>query len=284
MKKASLTKTIKQSEQGFTLVEVMLVLGIAGLMLVGLIGGTFASIARQRYNDSVNDLVAYLSRMYSEVISPKSFGAGNSFTEAILGKVLVFGYDYGNTEDNNSVFSATLIGNAQSSYADNADFLTEIMSSTTDISLFCGNAEQGSSVEQYTPLWEAELKQANDIPDYDGYYTAQYDQPLRGTIIIARTPSSSAVHTIYAPELTYDLKNNCTSSNASANTAFRDNIEQQRSWPGVNDYYRISDAVGICIKSDNSAVTREVRIAADGRNTSAIWLRDTDDGDNRCQN
>lgn len=279
--------------QGFTLVEVMLVLGIAGLMLVGLIGGTFASIARQRYNDTMNDFVEYLTRIYSEVASPKSFGSGNSLTEAILGKVLVFGYDYGNADDNRSVFSATLIGNANGGFSDNADFLTEIMSANTDARLFCGNAEQGTSVQQYTPLWQAELKQANDIPDYPGFYTARYDQPFRGTIIIARTPSSSAVHTIYAPgaEFTYNLKYGCTPEDDSANSqtsasGFRYHIEQQRNWPDVNKYYRISDATGICIKSDNSAVSREVRIAADGRNASAIWLRDTDstdDGGNKCQ-
>lgn len=280
MKKNSiLTQTIKQTEAGFTIVEVMLVLGIAGLMLVGLIGGTFASIARQRYNDSINDFAEYLSRIYSEVASPKTFGAGAS-SEAILGKVLVFGY-----KDNDpSVYSVTLAGDVLVGYSDNASFMDELMSERTKARLVCGDSSRESSVEAYTPLWEASLRQANDIPNYPGKYTAEFDRQFKGTIIIARTPSSSAVHTIYAPELTYNLEEECTTTNHNASTQFNADLAAQRADNPfrVINYYN-TEAVGICIKSDNSTVSREIRIAADGRNTSAIWVRDTDDGDNRCE-
>ena len=39
--------------QGFTMLEVTLVLALTGLLLIGLLGGTAAAIQTQRYNDSV---------------------------------------------------------------------------------------------------------------------------------------------------------------------------------------------------------------------------------------
>lgn len=280
-----------KTKSGFTLVEVTLVLGIAGLMMIGLIGGTFTAIARQRYNDSVYDFADFLERAYSEAASPKTVGSGNS-DEIILGKVLVFGYDYGNADADRSVYTATLIGNNDSlnSLDPNATFMEELVDEDTAARLYCGSSsasgeEIQSSVQYYTPLWQDELKQATDTPKYDdGSYTAEYDKEFKGTIIIARTPSSAVVHTVYAPNKTYNLRDDCTPTNHNVNTPFQKDLEEQRIWGGV---YHINKPVGFCIKSDNSAVTREIRLAADGRNNSAIWVRNTDaseDGDpNRCQ-
>ena len=278
-----------KTKSGFTLVEVMLVLGIAGLMMIGLIGGTFTAIARQRYNDSVYDFADFLERAYSEAASPKTVGNGNS-GEIILGKVLVFGHEYtGDADATRSVYTATLIGDNKSlsSLDPNATFMEELVDEDTAARLYCGSSSGGeeiqSSVQYYTPLWQDELKQATDTPDY-GAYRAQYDDPFKGTIIIARMPSSAVVHTVYTPGKTYNLRDNCTPTNHSVNTAFQSDLEKQADGEVI---YHINQPVGICIKSDNSAVTREIRLAADGRNSSAIWVRNTDaseDGDpNRCQ-
>lgn len=67
-------------KSGFTIIEVMLVLGLTGMLLIGLLGGTFASIASRRYSDSVRSFAEYLRQEYSEVLSPESLGSGNSLT------------------------------------------------------------------------------------------------------------------------------------------------------------------------------------------------------------
>ena len=72
----------EEVKQGFTIIEVMLVLAITGLMLVGVIAGTYSSIATQRYNDSVRSFSEFLREIYAEVISPQSLGEGNSDTPA----------------------------------------------------------------------------------------------------------------------------------------------------------------------------------------------------------
>lgn len=273
-------KSISQpTEPGFTLIEVMLTLGIACLMLVGLIGSTYFTIGRQRYNDSVRGFAEYMRSVYNEAISPESFAGdghiGNSEERAILGKVLVFGYDYDDSaDDRRRVYSATLVGSTELKRPNGQGFLEEFTDVLTDTSIFCSEGdEEGDrqgSVDSYLPLWEAELVQANNVPN-----GAEFPQPFKGTMIIARTPTSGTIHTIYAKDLTYDLRGDCE----AANTKFKEDLQDNSS----RHYYEIGEAVGICIKSEYGSPAREIRIAADGRNASAVWTRNTDDGDNACE-
>lgn len=268
----------QKSKKGFTIIEVMLVLAITGLMLIGVLGSTYISINSQRYNDSLRNFAEYMRSIYAEVLSPSSItedpdaAIGNSSDYAILGKVLVFGVNGGDT-----VYSATLVGSANIQNRSDDDFLANITNvDENNTSVFCGNlaAGQPSSVQSYTPLWEAGLAQANDVPT-----GAHYADQFEGTMIIARTPTSATVHTAFAPGKIYDFSgSNCTAANAS----FQNDLTTQHN--GFDTFYRMDEPVGICVTSESIRVHREVRIAADGRNESAVWLRQTDDGGNACQN
>lgn len=73
----------EEVKRGFTIIEVMLVLAITGLMLVGVIAGTYSSIATQRYNDSVRSFSEFcaksmrrslaLNHLVKEILIPKRF-------------------------------------------------------------------------------------------------------------------------------------------------------------------------------------------------------------------
>ncbi len=260
----------RKNKDGFTLIEVMLVLGITGLILLGLLGGTFSSIAHQRYNDSLRNFAEYLSLLYSEVLSPESIGKesddynlGNS-NQVILGKIVVFG-----SQDNSSqVYSATLVGNnvpLASRPPTNPDFITDFMN-TDGIAAYCGNASKNipSTVSEYAPLWEAQLIQPGTE-----YVSYDKDNKFKGTMIIARTTNSGTINTIFSDKV-YDLKNKCTPDNDSVNTDIREDFRQQAS--GASRTFEANRSIGICVESDNSSVTREVRIAANGRNTSAVSM------------
>lgn len=259
----------KKTEKGFSTIEAMLVLGITGLMIVGMISATTTSIASQRYNDSLRSFAEYMRSIYSEVISPQSIAdndltqIGNSTDTAILGKVIVFGVG-----DGSKVYSATLTGTANISKKTNQSFIEELASASTNVGVFCGDINRPSSVQSYTLLWQAKLAQANNVP-----VGAHYKDDFKGTMIIARTPTSATVHTIFTPNETYDLDSDCVAEGSRFSQDLRTN----------SSIYSINETVGICVVSDNSAVHREVRIAADGRNTSAVWARQTDDGDSRCR-
>ncbi len=258
-------------KSGFTLIEVMLVLAITGMMLLGMLGGTFSTIARQRYTDSLRSFSEYLSRKYSEVISPESLGYGNSDEQAILGKVIVFGEDYGNASENRSVYSATLVGSAKPVHqASNLTFLQELAAPETQAALYCGEYRPDgttapSTVEVYEPLWESTIQQSAD----DG---GNPDNQFKGTIIIARTPSSGTVHTVYSKQ-TYNLKNECTPDSHSAS----DNLKNDLQSGGASFE---PQKIRMCLKNNDVTTIRQIDIARDGRNSSAIAT--LPEGESRC--
>ena len=69
IKHGELKQTSKKAKLGFTILEVSLVLAIAGLLFIVLIQGTGTRIAEERYRDTVNDVVDYLRATYSSVFS-----------------------------------------------------------------------------------------------------------------------------------------------------------------------------------------------------------------------
>lgn len=58
-----------QTKKGFTLIEVLLFLAISTLIVVALMTGITTTVARQRYNDTVQDFVQFLRQQYSDVIT-----------------------------------------------------------------------------------------------------------------------------------------------------------------------------------------------------------------------
>lgn len=57
------------TQRGFTFIEVMLFLAVTGLLAMGILMGSGATINQQRYRDSVNTLKSYIQQQYSEVTS-----------------------------------------------------------------------------------------------------------------------------------------------------------------------------------------------------------------------
>lgn len=64
---APISKGINKIALGFTIIETMLFLAIAGLIFAGLVAGTNGAIRRQRYKDSVQGFVDDLRDLYSLV-------------------------------------------------------------------------------------------------------------------------------------------------------------------------------------------------------------------------
>ena len=60
--------TIKRTV-GFTIIETMMFLAITGLLAVGILAGTGAAIAQQRYKDSVNSLQSFVQDQFSKVVN-----------------------------------------------------------------------------------------------------------------------------------------------------------------------------------------------------------------------
>lgn len=55
-----------KTDNGFTVIEVMLFLGVTGLLAIGVLAGSGVAIGQQRYRDSVNTFKSFLQEQYSE--------------------------------------------------------------------------------------------------------------------------------------------------------------------------------------------------------------------------
>ena len=58
-----------QAVRGFTIVEVVLFLAVTGLLTIGVLVGSSAAIAQQRYRDSVNSLKGFIQEQYSQTVN-----------------------------------------------------------------------------------------------------------------------------------------------------------------------------------------------------------------------
>jgi hypothetical protein len=66
-----------KTDSGFTIIEVMLFLGVTGLLAVGILVGSGLAIGQQRYRDSVNSLKSFIQDQYSETSNVINSRAGN---------------------------------------------------------------------------------------------------------------------------------------------------------------------------------------------------------------
>lgn len=240
------TKT--EEKAGFTIIEVMLVLGVSGLLLIGVLTGTYSSIAGQRYNDSVRSFSELLRQVYSEVISPESLGSGNSDDAAIYGKAIFFGVD-----DEKTLYTATLVGDPVTSM-NSQGFIAELGKVKTE--LFCGSDDDATTVEAKVPAWEAQI----NAPD---------GSLFRGTVLIARSPASGTVYTAYSPWVpSSDPSENCD----SVSTSLAETIKNTGSGLSTDQDFVPNQDLHFCIKSENSNIVRNVELTADGHNTSAVRI------------
>lgn len=256
----------KSSKSGFTIIEVSLFLAITGLLLIGLLGGTYASIATQRYNDSVRSFAEFLRQVFGEVISPETLGGGNSNQSAIYGKIIVFGLD-----NTTTAYTATLIGDVKIPDT-SGGFMNELR--TVNARLFCGiegtapgSEDQESTVSQYTPLWQTRI-------------TAPDNSIFEGTVIIARSPTSGTIHTYYSPQL-FDIKNHCHAGDTSASSAFAAAVQRNSDLSSDEAFH--AEAINFCLRSENSMIVRDVLLGRDANGTSAINTLADDDPEVKCR-
>lgn len=201
---------------------------------------------------------------------------------------MVFGYDYGsdgqNADDTRKVYSVILIGNAKIPESIDGGFIEELGS--VELHMYCGQSlsddsanTSSTSVNFYEPLWQSDLT----IPEKKGIN----NQPFKGTVIIARTPTSGAIHTIYTPQV-YNLRDECGENSFQASNDFQNDLSEYTKADNPelipsDERFNYQD-VGICVTSENASRYREVRIARDGHNTSAISTLSTDIGDDWLNN
>jgi type II secretory pathway pseudopilin PulG len=72
------------SKTGFTIIEVILFIGISGALIVGILMGTGNSINTQRYHDSVYSFRTFLQQQYSDVLNIGNSNLSNDCNSASM--------------------------------------------------------------------------------------------------------------------------------------------------------------------------------------------------------
>lgn len=164
---------------GFTIVETMLFLAITGLLIMGVLMGTGASINIQRYRDSVTSLQSFLQLQYSNVANvsndttAKTCGGSDSTPRGqsdcvILGKYITI------PSGGTTIQTSDVIGTDRQSSTGASDDLSALKDSSITVSKF-------SDPQTYELEWGSSV-------EYKSGDSAPY-------ILILRSPSSGIIRT-----------------------------------------------------------------------------------------
>ncbi|MBQ6127958.1 hypothetical protein IJI69_04750 [Candidatus Saccharibacteria bacterium] len=208
---------------------------------------------------------------------------------AIYGKLISFGDDANKdsayhvydvigraVEFRGSIIGDNVISNLKSVYAD-------IMSFVPDGTLGAYSLKPAGAEYAYYPTWEAWL----ETPD---------GEEFKGEILIVRSPVSGAVHTyILEKELDFqyfmnkfqnrdagsltEVINNANSEGYEMSAYLENGTDPQTSF--------VSTDLDLCVASNDFLIglstKNNIRIKADGHDSSAIEIVETDSEDNRCK-
>ena len=295
---------------GFTIIEVVLFVGISGFLIVGLMVGTSSTIARHRYDDSVQDMAEFFRSEYSAVVNPEnireigsiidrsecSIGGETSVSGTdddsdgshrgrsaclLYGRLITMGEDSNNSDSiirSYDVIGRELSENEISEISGIEDALTK-----ASLKLFTKDSASSSSAcayrivgeHQYRPQWEAVAQT-----------TSSGGTPLRASVLIVRSPVDGSIHTLFnnnVIKVQDAMTGSCTAS--SVNSLLNREVIAEFATRS-----RQSD-LDICVGSDDIMALsgnrrRNIRISKKGYNSSAVAIIEQDggaDGGNACE-
>ena len=250
----------KIKKAGFTLIEVILFLALSSSLIIGIVVATNASVARQRYNDSVNDFADFLRGTYSQVMNVEHDKKGNT-GEAVYGKLITFREDGTDT-----IYSYDIIGKAVNSaniISLGTDTLTILKDDSIQLRLNTSNKLE------YNIPWEAFLEKVNSSSSPSSQYDTVNDTRFVGTVMIVRSPVSGTVRTFTA-------SGEGSEFNSATASALVDYIKADKFGTGDLDF---------CLDSDdnNYGNRRDIRLLGGGNNSTAVNMVAMDEGDSRCK-
>ena len=260
-------------KHGFTIIEVSLFLALSGFLMIGLIVGANISIARQRYNDSVNSFTDFIRGAYTDTlnVSNDPDQSGRSKT-AIYGKLVTFG----EPNAGKTIYAYDVVGKAISSSAATSPTVLEMLKNELGANII--KSEQGAggvysnsfyNMASYTIPWDGELQNPNNA---DGSINHSF---FTGAVLIVRSPTTGGIRTyVYngtVPEfhIATDLQNN-------ASNLFKTFLNKPASEPHFQE-----GQLDMCLDSPDNKLgnRRNFRILERANNSTGVTvvgLNDTD--------
>ena len=284
------------NRKAFTIVEVVIVLAITGLIFVGAVVGVSSGLARQRYNDAVQDITQKLRTQYDGLsrvqISERDdnslcnyvFQHDGTFKSeihrgrtdcSIYGVAVILG-----AEEGKVIQSTTLLGMDLPSYRDYikktnntlhtiADIDAHLASMSTvrllgelGVSNYYGNlttiGSGGSSTTALTNCKVTNVLTSEKIL-WDSTLEKPNGAPAKYIILIVRSPRDGAVHT-YVKELSASVADVTDYATADLSSCVFVNAEEDIRKTLVSDEtsYKTEDLY-LCIDSEDRGTATGVR-------------------------
>ena len=307
--------------QGFTIIEVMLFLALTGLMLVGALVGLGTNLARQRYKDSVQDVVTMIRNQYDyvtrvqintrtgsdmcEIVAGSSatfidtstnIGRGRSLCD-VYGVAIIFGLENNDPSSGSIIQSTTILGidintfeeakRLEDPQVDPSEAIASMSDQQLLQSLMLNNIiERLHRCEAVGVLSRKILNWGSKVQD------VVKDKPKKGIVLIIRSPRDGTVHTF-----TYDFSDkdelevldymelSSLDTTCAAYTA--GSVDINTALGATPPAFTSTEDFNLCITSDDLTGTygkrRMISIKADGHNSSAVSLVDEDSEENLCQ-
>lgn len=303
---APISKGINKIALGFTIIETMLFLAIAGLIFAGLVAGTNGAIRRQRYKDSVQGFVDDLRDLYSLVENTQvlnypgtakcadgeSNGGRGRSNCSVYGIYAIISPNHGNK---NTIEAYWVVGTDQSL----------VRGASSDIEFFKDYAQVGTAftkvdstdpehinVKSHSILWGADVAIpcnsdfAADIKDNlhmavqgcDAVGSVLSNAQNQVELFIYRSPITGSINTLSSMKVD-DTAN--ANDDIEFDQAFIDGENISNVLESFNHY-----DVSLCVTGGSGMSydggIRMVVIDAYGSNTNAVRLIEADADENKC--
>lgn len=167
---------IRHSQSGFTIIEVVLFLGVTGLMAAGILVGMGTALASQRYKDAVSTFHSDVQQQFEDIASVKNSrtsvdgacdGQRGQSNCVLMGKLMTVAAD-------GQIVSRLVYGNEVAAEADADDFTV---------------------IRSYNPQVTTQ-EQRTDKMEWGTGVAAPTGQALNGVgILVVRSPQSGSVYT-----------------------------------------------------------------------------------------
>jgi type II secretory pathway pseudopilin PulG len=199
-----------KTENGFTIIEIMLFLAVTGLLAAAILVGSGVAIGQQRYRDSVSTLKSYIQQQYSEVTNVVN-SRGKAWTCDANGNVIASAA----AGEARGTSDCVLLGRYVTINAAGTKLTTsDVIGYRTP-----GASESSSDITELTTnykLTASPIDQQTEEVSWGAQIVKQKTTtPMPFSLLIIRSPLSGSVMTFTSEGVQTDLKSLIVASNES---------------------------------------------------------------------